>query len=71
MTPVAEKFEIKITENGVSIQSGEGVVLDFTAVEALMLLDILKNEAPTLQEMAKEASPLPMRVQFQRTDGPG
>jgi len=71
MTLVAEKFEIKITENGVSIRSGEGVVLDFTAVEALMLLDILKNEAPTLQKMAEEASPLPMRVQFQKMNGDG
>ena len=57
-----EKFTIKIKEDGVDIISGEGKSLYFTASEALMLLDILKNEEQKLKRMAEEASPMPMKI---------
>jgi len=61
-----EKFVIQITEKGVTIRSGRRKGLDFTASEALMLLDILRNEETRLTTMAREASPLPMRITLTR-----
>jgi len=40
----------------------EGKSLSFTAAEALMLLDILKNEEEKLKLLAEQASPLPFRI---------
>ncbi|MBN1105136.1 MAG: hypothetical protein JXL84_17110 [Deltaproteobacteria bacterium] len=57
-----EKFIIQMTEKGLTIRSGRRKGLDFTASEALMLLDILRNEEARLKRMAREASPLPMRI---------
>ena len=57
-----EKFTIKIKEDGLDITSGDGKSLYFTASEALMLLDILKNEEQKLKRMAEEASPMPMKI---------
>ena len=57
-----EKFTIKIKEDGVDIIGGDGKRLYFTASEALMLLDILKNEEQKLKRMAEEASPMPMKI---------
>lgn len=57
-----EKFTIKMTKDGLVIRGEHGTSLDFSAVEALMLLDILKEEEPALRRMADEASPLPVRI---------
>jgi hypothetical protein len=59
---VKEKFTISVTDTGVVIRNHEDISMEFSAVEALMLLDILKNEAKTLRRMADEASPLPIRL---------
>lgn len=55
-----DKFTIKIHENSVEIINEEQAI-SFTAMEALMLLDILKNEEETLKQMSEKASPLPIR----------
>lgn len=57
-----EKFIIEVTDKGVAVRSGDGHVLQFTASEALMLLDILSHEEESLRRMAAEASPLPIRI---------
>jgi hypothetical protein len=57
-----EKFTVEMTESGVDITSGEGIGLHFSALEALMLLDILKDEEANLRRAADEASPLPIRI---------
>jgi hypothetical protein len=57
-----EKFTVEITESGMDITSGEGMSLHFSALEALMLLDILKDEESNLRRAADEASPLPIRI---------
>jgi hypothetical protein len=63
MEKVKEKFTIKITNSSVVILSGEGQRLEFTAGEALMLLDIFKNEEAELRKMADEVSPMPIKIQ--------
>ena len=60
-----EKFTIQVTETGLLVQSDEGVRLEFTAGEALMLLDILRNEEGHLKKAADKASPMPMRLHFE------
>jgi hypothetical protein len=62
MKGMREKFTVRITDSGVVIRSGEGKSLHFTAGEALMLLDILRNEEPKLKQMAEEARPMPIQV---------
>ena len=62
MEGVKEKFTIIITDSGMAILSGEGKSLHFTAGEALMLLDILRNEEPKLKQMAEEARPIPIQI---------
>jgi hypothetical protein len=62
MEGITERFTVEMTESGVDIRSGEGQVLHFTAVEALMLLDILRNEETELKRMAEEASPIPIKI---------
>ena len=62
MEGMTEKFTVEMTESGVDILGGDGQVLRFTAVEALMLLDILKNEEVELKRMAEEASPMPIKI---------
>jgi hypothetical protein len=59
---IVEKFIIEIKENRVAILSGEGTRLDFTAGEALMLLDALKTEEARLKEMSERAAPIPIRI---------
>jgi hypothetical protein len=63
MEQVKEKFTIKITGRGMIIVTSQEKSLHFTAGEALMLLDILRNEEATLKEMAEQASPLPIKIQ--------
>ena len=60
-----EKFTIDITDKGIDITGQKGLSLAFSAVEALMLLDILRHEEGNLRKMADEASPLPMRFHFE------
>ena len=62
---IKKKFVIQMTEEGMEISSGRGRRLRFSACDALMLLDILKEEEENLRRIADEASPLPMRIQFQ------
>ena len=56
-----EKFTISISENCVKIDSPERDPICFTASEALMLLDILKNEEENLRNMADAASPISIK----------
>ena len=65
MERITEKFIIDLTDTGLVIQSGDGTRLEVNPVEALMLLDILKNEESALKRMADKASPSPMRIRFQ------
>ena len=59
-----EKFTIKVTDKGVVVIGEKGDRLEFSAGEALMLLDILKNEEVELRKMAETASPLPLTTHF-------
>jgi len=63
MEEVRERFIIEITEKGLVITGGKGLNLEFTAGEALMLLDILTEEEQRLRNMAQEASPAPIKIQ--------
>ena len=49
-----EKFTIRVIDNGVVVIGEKGNRLEFSAGEALMLLDILKNEEVELRKMAEE-----------------
>jgi hypothetical protein len=66
-----EKFDISVKEDGLLIRGEDGMSMHFSAVEELMLLDILKIEETTLRRMADDASPLPIRVRTQTSVGPG
>jgi hypothetical protein len=59
-----ERYSITVGEGGLEIHSSEGKGISFTAAEALMLLDILKNEEETLKLLAERASPLPIRIRL-------
>ena len=56
-------FTIEITDQGVDILGSEDRRLHFSASEALMLLDILRNEEQKLRRMAEKACPLPIRIE--------
>jgi hypothetical protein len=64
MNEPAERYTISLGDGGLMIQDGKGKGLTFTAAEALMLLDILKNEEEKLRSMADKASPMPVRFQL-------
>jgi hypothetical protein len=64
MKGMKEKFTIKTTETGMTILDSRGNRLDFTAGEALMLLDILRNEEAYLKEIFEKASPIPIRIKI-------
>ncbi len=64
MTEFTERYSIIVGEAGLEILDNEGKGLTFTAAEALMLLDILKNEEEKLRLAAEKVSPLPVRIQF-------
>ena len=53
-----EKFTIEVIETGVVVTGENGNRLEFSAIEALMLLDILKNEEAELRKRADAASPM-------------
>lgn len=59
---LTEKFTIKVTDKGVVVIGEKGGRMEFSAGEALMLLDILKNEEVELRKMAEAASPLPLNI---------
>jgi N-acetyl-beta-hexosaminidase len=59
-----ERYRITVADGGLEIHSSDGKGLSFTAAEALMLLDILKNEEEKLKLLAEQASPLPIRIRF-------
>lgn len=62
MEEVVDKFTIRLTDKGMVILSGKKERLQFTATEALMLLDILKCEEQKLKQMAEEARPIPIQI---------
>ena len=62
MEKIIEKFIIEFTVKGVEIGDGDGKGLVFTAGEALMLLDALRNEEMNLRQTADDASPLPIKI---------
>jgi hypothetical protein len=57
-----ERYSITVGDAGLEIHGSEGNTLSFTAGEALMLLDILRNEEEKLRTLADKASPLPVRI---------
>ena len=64
MKESAERYRITVGDGGLEICDSTGKRLSFTAAEALMLLDILKNEEEKLRLVAEKASPLPVRFRF-------
>jgi hypothetical protein len=68
MKDAKEKFTIHISGQGVKISGAGGECLELTAVEALMVLDILRGEENQLKVMAEASSPLPMKITLKRKD---
>ena len=64
MEEITEKFTISVTDRGVIITGKEENSMEFSAGEALMLLDILKDEEAKLRKIAEEASPLPVKIKI-------
>lgn len=64
MESCKEKFTVNVTDRMVIITDEKGKTLSFRPSEALMLLDILKDEESELRRMADEASPMPVRIRF-------
>jgi hypothetical protein len=62
MEEVVDKFTIRLSDKGMVILSAKKERLQFTATEALMLLDILKCEEQKLKQMAEEARPIPIQI---------
>ncbi len=63
MEGINEKFTITVEEKRLVILGEDGNRMQFTAVEALMLLDILKGEEGNLKAMARAASPLALSIE--------
>jgi hypothetical protein len=61
MVESTERYSITVGEAGLEIVDTQGKGLTFTAAEALMLLDILRNEEEKLRLVAEKASPMPVR----------
>jgi len=59
-----EKFTVQVSEGGMDIIRGERASLHFSPLEAIMLLDILRNEEQNLRRMADDASPMPAQIRF-------
>jgi len=64
MKKLKERYRITVGDGGLEIRTVRGNGLHFTAAEALMLLDILKNEEEKLKRMAEQASPMRVRMRF-------
>ena len=58
MKGTTEKLAIEITESGEVILRGQNNLLKLTAGEAIMLLDILRNEEENLKKTGEKASPI-------------
>ncbi len=63
-TETRDRFTIGVSDRGLDIRNPEGKGVTLSASEALMLLDILKNEEAELRRIADSASPMPMRIRF-------
>jgi hypothetical protein len=69
ITTARERLSVRISDKALVItkhgDEAEGLCrLQLTPGEALMLLDILQNESGRLEEMAADASPIPIRFDF-------
>jgi len=64
MEESTERYTITVGDGGLEIHSSDGNIVSFTPTEALMLLDILKNEEEKLRQLADKASPMPVRIKF-------
>ena len=62
MGEIREKITIEFKDFGVLIRDSNEACLELSASEALMILDILKNEEHELRKIAKEASPIPIPI---------
>ena len=62
MKDAKEKLTIDVSRQGVKILGAGGECLELTAVEALMVLDILKAEENQLKAIAEASSPLPLEI---------
>jgi hypothetical protein len=58
-----EKFTITVDDEGLVITGEGGNRMQFMAVEALMLLDILRDEEEKLKRMVRDASPVSLGIQ--------
>lgn len=68
MNKATEKFSVVFTDRGVLIQDIRKRTLKLSAGEALMILDILKNEEYSLREKAKADSPFQINISVTRED---
>lgn len=57
-----EKFTIEVTDKAFVVIDEKRSRMEFTALQALMLLDILKNEESELRKMAESASPVSLNI---------
>ena len=64
MEESTERYNITVGDGGLEIHGSDGNIVSFTPTEALMLLDILKNEEEKLRQLADKASPMPVRIKF-------
>jgi len=64
MEKFTERFTIKRTDTGIVVIDEKENRLQFSAGEALMLLDVLKNEEPELKKIAEAESPIPFKIGF-------
>lgn len=70
ITTARERLTVRISDQALVILKHDGTEeptrLQLTPAEALMLLDILQNESEKLEEMAADASPIPIRFDFRQ-----
>jgi len=69
-TTARERLAVRIENRSLVIaqtaENGAPCQLRLTPGDALMLLDILQNESETLEAMAAEAAPIPIRFDFRK-----
>ena len=70
ITTARERLSVRISDTALVLVKQDETKgpcrLQLTPGEALMLLDILQNESERLEEMAAEASPIPIRFDFRQ-----
>ena len=68
LTTARERLTVTIGKDSIVIaqtaEDGAPCQLRLTPGDALMLLDILRNESERLEAMAAEAAPIPIRFDF-------